>query len=174
MERVKGMRGMRQSSRKTDYGKAREILAMAEYGVLSTTCDDGLPYGVPLSFVLTGFSIYFHCAPEGQKLDNIMHDSRACLTAVAAAKNLGNRLSMAYESAMAFGTVRPVYPEDERQAALRLLCDKYAPEMPQAARNAYLKKQGPNTIVLRMDVEYIVGKAARTEELQRIQKDPAE
>ena len=168
------MRGMRQSGRKTDYERAREILARAEYGVLSTTCDDGLPYGVPLSFVLTGFSLYFHCAPEGQKLDNIMHDSRACLTAVTAASNLGNRLSMAYESAMAFGTVRPVYPEDERQAALRLLCDKYAPEMPQAALNAYLKKQGPNTIVLRMDVEYIVGKAAHMEELKEQKEGPSE
>ena len=153
---------------------AGNIQARAEYGVLSTTCDDGLPYGVPLSFVLTGFSLYFHCAPEGQKLDNIMHDSRACLTAVTAARNLGNRLSMAYESAMAFGTVRPVYPEDERQAALRLLCDKYAPEMPQAALNAYLKKQGPNTIVLRMDVEYIVGKAAHMEELKEQKEGPSE
>ena len=115
------MRGMRNGKRQTSYDRAREILKQAAYGVLSTSCEDGLPYGVPLCHVLTGNSIYFHCAAEGQKLDNLMRDGRACLTVVSAAKNLGNRLSMAYESAMAFGVVRLVYGEDERLAAMRLL-----------------------------------------------------
>ena len=146
------MRGMHQAKRQTSYSRAREILNRADYGVLSTSCEDGLPYGVPICYVLTGNSIYFHCAPEGQKLDNVMHDGRACLTAVSAARNLGKRLTMAYESAMAFGMVRPVYGEDERQAALRLLCSKYA-------------HWGVNTVILRMEVEYIAGKASHAEEL---------
>lgn len=73
------MRGMRRIANKTSYVQAREILSRAPYGVLSTTCGDGLPYGVPLCFVLSGNSIYFHCAVEGQKLDNLAHDSRVCL-----------------------------------------------------------------------------------------------
>ncbi len=97
------MRAMRRIRKKTTYDKAREILSRAEWGVLSTTCDDGLPYGVPLSFVLSGNAVYFHCAAEGQKLDNLMHDRRVCLTAVNAPTVLPEALSMAYESAMAFG-----------------------------------------------------------------------
>ena len=152
------MRGMRNSSRKTTYDQARDILARASYGVLSTNCDDGLPYGVPLSFVLSGNSLYFHCATEGQKLDNIMHDNRACFTVVAEAEVLADRLTVRYASAMAFGTARIVYGEDERQAALGLLMDKYAPEMEEKKRTAYLKKHEVHTAVVRLDVEYIVGK----------------
>ena len=159
------MRGMHQAKRQTSYSRAREILNRADYGVLSTSCEDGLPYGVPICYVLTGNSIYFHCAPEGQKLDNVMHDGRACLTAVSAARNLGKRLSMAYESAMAFGMVRPVYGEDERQAALRLLCAKYAPDMTAEELDGKIARWGVNTVILRMEVEYIAGKASHAEEL---------
>lgn len=155
------MRGMRNFKRKTSYEEARDILFRADYGVLSTTCDDGLPYGVPLSFVLSGNAIYFHCATEGQKLDNIMHDSRVCLTAVAAAQPVPEKFTMLYESAMVFGTVRIVYAENERRAALRLLCGKYAPKMDEAALQAYFDKHAANTTVLRLDVEYIAGKRSR-------------
>lgn len=121
------MRGMRNIRRKTSYDKAREILMQADYGILSTTCGDGLPYGIPLCFALSGNSIYFHCATEGQKLDNLVHDSRVCLTAVLHAENRPARLTMTYESAMAFGTARIVYAEDERHAALRLLVRQIFP-----------------------------------------------
>lgn len=149
---------MRKMRYKTSYAQAREILEQASYGILSTTCDDGLPYGIPLCFALSGNSIYFHCAVEGQKLDNLAHDSRVCLTAVLEAVNRPELLTMRYKSAMAFGTARIVYGEDERIAALRLLCNKYAPAMEESAREAYFKAHVPRTIVVRMDVEYIDGK----------------
>lgn len=155
------MRAMRRIRKKTTYDKAREILSRAEWGVLSTTCDDGLPYGVPLSFVLSGNAVYFHCAAEGQKLDNLMHDRRVCLTAVNAPTILSKALSMAYESAMAFGEARIVYGEAERQAALRLLCEKYDPDRSAAEVDVYLKAHSKNAVVVRMDVEYISGKTSR-------------
>ena len=155
------MRGMRNIRRKTSYDKAREILMQADYGILSTTCGDGLPYGIPLCFALSGNSIYFHCATEGQKLDNLVHDSRVCLTAVLHAENRPARLTMTYESAMAFGTARIVYAEDERHAALRLLCAKYSPDMSEEALAAYFKKHIANTTVERMEVEYTSGKSNR-------------
>ena len=159
------MRGMRNRNRQTSYEKAREILQQVAYGVLSTCCEDGLPYGVPMCYVLSGGRIYFHCAPEGQKLDNLRHNGRACLTVVSASKNLGNRLSMAYESAMAFGAVRPVNQEEERQTALQLLCTKYAPDMVAAEREMYIDHHGADTLILWMEAEYIVGKADHPEEL---------
>ena len=33
--------------------------------------EDGYAYGVPLNYVYVDNSIYFHCAKEGHKLDNI-------------------------------------------------------------------------------------------------------
>lgn len=60
------MRGMRNGKRQTSYDRAREILKQAAYGVLSTSCEDGLPYGVPLCHVLTGNSIYFIVPRKGR------------------------------------------------------------------------------------------------------------
>ena len=159
------MQGMRRIKQKLQEDEVREILYRAPYGVLSTSCEDGLPYGVPLSFALTGLSIYFHTAAVGQKLDNIKRDGRACLTVVDAAKNMGEKLTMAYRSVMVFGTVRPVQGEDERQAAFRLLSGKYAPGLSEENTAAYIKRYGPAALVLRMDVEYMVGKANLTQYL---------
>ena len=73
---------------------------------------------------------------------------------------------MAYESAMAFGVVRLVYGEDERLAAMRLLSDKYAPDLKREELERYIGRQGADTMILRMEVEYIVGKAGHPEELK--------
>lgn len=159
------MRGMRRSNQRTDHEQARRILAEAEYGVLSTACDDGMPYGIPLNYALSGNNVYFHCAPEGTKLDNIRRDSRACLTAVLRQRNLGNRLTTAYESAMAFGVVHVVSDEEERQTAFRLLAGKYAPSLPEEALAAYLVKYGPKAVILRMEVEYLTGKSGHADQL---------
>ncbi len=150
---------MRRIDRKLRYDEARAVLHRALYGVLSSTCDDGMPYGVPLSFVLTGNSLYFHGATEGQKLDNIRHDCRVCFTAVTDVQPDPVHLTMAYESAMAFGTAHIAYAEDERRAAFRLLAEKYAPQMTEQALDAYLKTHAGDAAVVRIEVEYISGKA---------------
>ena len=51
------------------------ILEEAPYGVLSTVGEDGIPYGVPISFVYKEGAIFFHAAVEGHKLDNIKANS---------------------------------------------------------------------------------------------------
>ena len=152
---------MRRIGRKVTYSEAREILHRAPYGILSTVCDDRMPYGIPLSFVLTGNSLYFHCATEGQKLDNIRHDCRVCLTGVAESRLGRDHLTMEYASAMAFGTAHIVYAEDERQAGFRLLAGKYAPELTGQALNAYIQSCADEATVVRVEIEYIAGKANR-------------
>ena len=46
-----------------------QILQEGTSGVLAVDGDDGYPYAVPLSYVLSGDKIYFHCAKSGHKLD---------------------------------------------------------------------------------------------------------
>ena len=50
---------------------SREILERNTSGVLSLMGDDGYPYGVPLSYVLVGDKLFFHCAKAGHKIDAI-------------------------------------------------------------------------------------------------------
>ena len=56
---------------------SREILERNTSGVLSLMGDEGYPYGVPLSYVLVGDKIFFHCAKEGHKIDAIRNCEKA-------------------------------------------------------------------------------------------------
>lgn len=150
------MRGMRQSAMQTSYAEARRYLEEASYGVLSTLCDDGQPYGVPLSFVLSGNALYFCSAEEGQKLSNITRCDRACFTAVAEAAVHPRQLTASYRSAVVFGSIRIVSEESERRRALQLLCEKYAFE--KVSLEASMTASLEHTVILRLDVEYISGK----------------
>lgn len=154
---------MRRKDRQVDAAEAKRILAEAEYGILSTVCEDGAPYGVPLSFVVTGDAIYFHCAKAGRKPINIEADNRVCFTAVGAThpEFLDNfNFTTRYESAIAFGRARAVEDAQEKQKALYLLCEKYLPEFIDAAEASIEKSLGV-TAVYRIDIESISGKANR-------------
>lgn len=62
--------------------ECREILSRGTCGVLSVLGDGGYPYGVPLSYVYDGESIYFHCAKEGHKLDAIRQNDKVSFCVV--------------------------------------------------------------------------------------------
>ena len=64
-------KAMRRKDRAVSREEALEALRQGEYGVLSTIGPDGELYGVPLSYALLDEAVYFHCAREGRKLDNL-------------------------------------------------------------------------------------------------------
>ena len=68
----------RNHSEVTDPEKIDEILSSATIGRLATNGDDGYPYITPVNFVYYKGKIYFHCAPTGEKLDNIARDPKVC------------------------------------------------------------------------------------------------
>jgi uncharacterized protein len=62
----------------TDPEKIRDILIRCTVGRLATTGRDGYPYITPVNYVFSYESIYFHCAHQGEKIDNILKDNRVC------------------------------------------------------------------------------------------------
>ena len=68
----------RHQSEVTDLGEIRRILDSADIGRLATVGRDGYPYITPVNFVRLKESLYFHCAPKGEKLDNLARDARVC------------------------------------------------------------------------------------------------
>ncbi|MDR2073039.1 MAG: pyridoxamine 5'-phosphate oxidase family protein, partial [Spirochaetaceae bacterium] len=74
------MREMRRKDRDRDRGFAEAVVDTCRYAVLATADDDGSPYCVPLSIVREGEWIYFHCAREGRKIDNLKGRNRVCLS----------------------------------------------------------------------------------------------
>jgi len=68
----------RKHSEVTDPVKIGEILSATPIGRLATIGGDGYPYITPVNFVYYQGNIYFHCAPEGEKLDNIARNPKVC------------------------------------------------------------------------------------------------
>lgn len=61
-----------------DPKEIQRILSLTNIGRLATNGQDGYPYITPVNFVSLEGSIYFHCAPRGEKLDNLSRDHRVC------------------------------------------------------------------------------------------------
>ena len=55
-----------------------EILRRVRVGRLATFGRDGYPYITPLNYVWWNGSIYFHCAHQGEKIDNIAENNKVC------------------------------------------------------------------------------------------------
>lgn len=68
----------RKHSEVTDPSKISDILAAATIGRLATVGADGTPYITPVNYVYLDGRIFFHCAPEGEKLDNIAREPKVC------------------------------------------------------------------------------------------------
>ncbi len=94
---------MRRSDRALAEVEINEVLEKGEYGFLSTISDHGYPYVVPLSYVYDNNSIYFHCATEGEKLDNIKQNNKVSFCVVTDTEVLPDKFSTKYKSVIAFG-----------------------------------------------------------------------
>ena len=128
----------------------------SEIGFLATVGADGAPYGVVLNHGVDNGVIYFHCAAEGHKLENIQANPKVSYTAVAVHQVLPAKMSAYYRSAVAFGTARILADDAEKRHGLRVLMAKYSPGYICKA----LENPAPDlrTFVIAIDVEQITGK----------------
>lgn len=150
---------VRRKDREISINDARDLMRNSPYGVLATASDDGQPYTTPLSYVFDGDYIYFHCALEGHKLDNIRTNPAVSFCVVGQTKTLPKMFATEYESAVAFGTAKEIHG-DEKQDALLNILEKYSPEfIPQGIK--YIAGKIDETTVIKIDVKHLTGKARR-------------
>ena len=152
---------MRRKDRQKDVSFALEVLKSAPYAVVSMVKPDGGAYGVPVSPAVIGRELYFHCAGEGFKLECIEHNSRVCVTAVSRCLPTPEDYSTDYSSAVVFGTAKIVTDDDEKIAALRAICLRYAPEHMDMF-DGYVVRYLAHTCVVKITPEEITGKERRT------------
>lgn len=124
---------MRKVSREMDSQWALEVMRKAPYITVSFTRADGTAYGVPLSLACTDDRIwYFHCAPEGDKLDALAAHPQVCLSAVTkCAPTVGPKdgsFTLQYRSAIAFGKAELVTDDEEKIRALRVISERFLPQ----------------------------------------------
>jgi nitroimidazol reductase NimA-like FMN-containing flavoprotein (pyridoxamine 5'-phosphate oxidase superfamily) len=130
-----------------------------EYGVLSTVSVDGQPYGVPVSYACTGDVIYFHCALEGHKLENLSSNNRISFCVVGRTQVLPDKFATNYESVIVFGKAFEVV-DDEKHTGLLELLKKYSPGFIDKGLK-YIDHDGGEARVYKIVIEAMTGKARR-------------
>ncbi|MBO6002672.1 MAG: pyridoxamine 5'-phosphate oxidase family protein [Mailhella sp.] len=114
---------MRRSEREvTDPAFMQAVLEEAGelYVSLNT---DGAPYMFCVNHFFHEGEIYFHCAPEGRKIDLLRRDPRAGFFTATDIRVEGT--TTRYRSVYGTGTLEPVEDSGLKAAALRSLAKKY-------------------------------------------------
>jgi uncharacterized protein len=150
---------MRRADRAIPDSEAREILRRGEYGILSTVSPGGQPYGVPLSYACLGEAIYFHCAVEGHKLDNLAANAKVSFTVVGRTEILPEKFATRYESVVVFGTGAEVTGEEKKKGLVGLI-EKYSADFVEPGLR-YIERSAHESRVFRISIGSISGKARR-------------
>jgi len=151
---------MRRKDKAMQGGAVIGLLQNGEYGVLSTVDGNEQPYGVPLNYVLMNNCIYFHCALEGHKLDNLALNHKVSFCVVGRTNLLPAEFSTEFESVIVFGRASVIEGE-ERYQALNALIEKYSPDFVSEG-SAYIEKFDSQTHVVRIEIAKMTGKAKFT------------
>lgn len=134
-----------------------QILESCTNGILSVTGDGGYPYGVPVSYVYIDGKIYFHCAPEGHKMDAIKADPKVSFCVVGADNVSPEKFTTKYKSVICFGKASVVENEADKQAALELIIGKYSADFI-AGGLEHIRKMWDKTAVVQIDIQHMTGK----------------
>jgi nitroimidazol reductase NimA-like FMN-containing flavoprotein (pyridoxamine 5'-phosphate oxidase superfamily) len=153
------MKEMRRQDRAIGEKEALGLLSEAEYAVLSTVDENGAPYGVPLNFCVVKSCIYFHCAQEGQKIENILRNKAVSLCVVGNTEVLPGKFSTRFASAIVSGTAEEVFTL-EKQLALESLLKKYSAEFLDKGKRYIVEEEG-KTRVFRITIKELTGKARK-------------
>ncbi|WP_319521521.1 pyridoxamine 5'-phosphate oxidase family protein [uncultured Desulfosarcina sp.] len=153
-------RPLRREDRRLDDAAAMALLKRGEYGILSTSGKDHRPYGIPVNYVVMEDSIFFHCATEGRKLENITANRGVSFCVVGQTELLPEKFSTRYESVVVSGEAGVVEKPELKKKALNALVAKYAPGN-MAAGKAYIEKLLEKTAVVRISIDYLIGKTRK-------------
>ena len=150
---------IRRKDRAITQEEATALLNKAEYGVLSTVSENGEPYGVPLNYCVIDNNIYFHCAVEGKKIENIKHNKSVSFCAVGNTEILPDKFGTKYESVVVSGEIEEVFNSD-KQNALEGLLHKYSNGYFDKGLT-YIEDLREKTKVFKVTVNNISGKARK-------------
>ncbi|WP_419643582.1 pyridoxamine 5'-phosphate oxidase family protein [Victivallis vadensis] len=153
---------MRRMERQLEFQQILEILKDASFGDLAFL-DHGRPAVVPLSF---GFqqeekrlAFFFHCAPEGRKIEALRANPAVSFSVVSRADVVlaepACRSTMHYASVIADGEISELTTPAEKAAALDLIMNHYGA----AGHFDYPAPMLERTTILKLTASSITGKS---------------
>ena len=113
-----------------DKDKIEKFLIETRTGVIGMNGDD-FPYAVPVNFVWSDGSIFFHGMGSGKKVDLLSSEPPVCFTVYEEYGTVTDPMpchaDTSYMSVMIFGKVEKVVDFKEAASALQKLVEKYTP-----------------------------------------------
>lgn len=146
-------------SRRMDEKRAMEILKNSEYGVLSTSSKDNIPYGVAINYFYLEEenALYFHTKKVGNKIENIKNNPNVSLFILGSQQVIPNRYITHYESIIVTGKASIILDEKLIREKLISLCEKFAPKVTDR-RAEVIDKYIKAVCIGKINIENITGK----------------
>ncbi|MEI6754130.1 MAG: pyridoxamine 5'-phosphate oxidase family protein [Paludibacter sp.] len=139
------------------------LLQKGKYAVIST-CRNNEPYIVTLSY---GFDIkknalYFHCAPQGLKIDFFKSNSSVCATIIEDGGYVKDECAHNFKTVVFWGNVHFVTDLEEQKYGMEILL-KHLENNTTIIQEKLLKSDDyySKMTVLRIDIQEIHAKAGR-------------
>lgn len=154
-------RTMRRDKQLLSQEQTVAILEQGTAGVLALSGDGGYPYAVPISYVYSDNKIFFHSAVDGHKIDAVKRSDKASFCVVDQDCVVPGEYTTYYKSVIAFGRIRILTEDSEKNAAIELLAKKYHPSDTPQGRGAAIAQAWSRMNLLELHIEHITGKAAR-------------
>lgn len=151
-------RKMRRSDKEMSKEKTLELLTRGEDGILGTISDNGYPYTVVVNYVYLNNKIYFHCAIEGHKIENINRNDKVSFTVYDNVKVVGEKLTTFYESLVVFGRAKVI---DANREVLLALVNKYA-SLDQEKILKMIDNEINITSLVEIEIDHITGKIGKS------------
>lgn len=153
-------REMRRDDKSLKDREVIDILRDNNYGILSTIGENDYAYGVPINYVYDENSIYFHCAGEGYKLDNISKNNKASFCVVGKSEAVSEKFTTKYNSVIVFGKINKIEYDRDKKEILMKFIEKFAPEHLDRGRK-YVENSFGGTTLLKLDIEHLTGKGSK-------------
>lgn len=153
-------REMRRKNQQLSLAECEEILRAGTSGVLAVTGDDNYPYAVPLSYVYHDSKIYFHCAVKGHKLDAIASNEKVSFCVTGQDQVVPEEYTTYYRSVIIFGKARVISDDTEKQKAIEMLSDRYAPDQKERSRTE-INRAFKMLHMVEVTIDHMTGKKAR-------------
>lgn len=141
--------------------KVEDLLSKVQTGSLATLNPDGVPYVLPVHFVYTDQKIFIHGLPKGQKIDNIMQNSKVSFLIYEMQGFLYDPegkpcdTNTEYESVVVTGEACLLKDVNEKRVVLKEIVKKYTPHLSNALLPENMVK---GTAIIQIDILEITGK----------------
>jgi hypothetical protein len=144
----------------TDTRQIEDILNKGKFCHISMAKMDE-PYLVTVNYGYMKNCIYFHSAPEGQKIDMIRKNPKVCFMVytddkIVPGENPCRDWSMKYRSVVGSGKAIILKNPEEKDEGLNILMDHYSKKGP----FEFNEKNLEETIVVKIEIEKISGKVS--------------